>query len=1007
MGQEQSKAEGGAPSTKVPPPDAVSPFPAASDALKFPDFELRYSVPLDTSRPCVPGVWACFHNRVLCLCMITHSSDIAGQKLSELWNKYDATDGDVRQTIRGRLPNDAAAVMHCSFSVTLNDLFDCPLSFFPLFSFDTPQAALPILTQFLRIFMSKYGLAEIMRESATLCAGQSSAGPFIMPPTFVNAVFASQSAHSPLATYSIPASLSLPIPSNGGAAALSGDPAQSLFSPSSLKQMTALLLATAAPSQSASTFLSLPVASAAALRPLWVAMHELCGHPTRIVLGLKREFTSYCIKIDKLLTLCFDQMTDPMTICASQTDAGTVGSDQHGFGAMVVMILLLHVSRFLPNRLLLLGTNFPVFIIKLLKILSSRYESLNVRFAQQSDAFTLSWRDAMQSYIEMWLVACIRLCINLVDPWERWRALPSSQPIDAQVSVAVLSATHIAGSRGSLVFSAPSAASGMASFSRLPPALAESAADISRVLTENGCADVLTGILTNLQSSAVHGFVHSLSFLQRTLLHVTLECAGTLCHHQPIAQQALFRSGGVGIIMNLVGWPTEYSDWSQWFLQEQMSSETQSPSLSFPPVFELQLLSFQVVGEAACGHPESIYFLSRSSGFERCVDLMLWVSIFDDNSHLVLETQQKLLARLSKPRTTSANLQQATFSSFSREVEDSSSTFIYDEFMRDERIFHDLTRNSSRGDEFHLLVPPIPLPSTELHSLSLFQHEFCLPNFMAASAQRQLFDVLYSLCLRSVDFDRNAAAAATRSPTAVAPVSSNAPPLHQYLFHLIFNLFDDNLTVSTHTRLARDYLQASATPFLQHQSIAWWRQILHAFSKSAEEGESRAVQDFLNWLWSHPSIYEYWFSDWFYFMDDVLPVDMPVSHALEPASPAQPVSGESNLGTGPASLQAKINSSLLDFPLLAPSLSLDGQDALPEHASHLPPSALLFNPRDFATPIPLLSLSNASLSNDRNESLDQITQSMLRTGLMIDLRVAVLQLLTTLITIFGNTGMRS
>ena len=460
------------------------------------------------------------------------------------------------------------------------------------------EADLAVLAEFIDLFSSKYGFQPVCQTAKDIAAplaapiGGSRVTPVVVPTTFVTssgtAALPHQVATFSVAATAIPVATAPPalLPSSTAASPASGsNPAlPAVLSEAFFRDRMQRLLVVAQPpitAMDATTASAAPAAAAgvggvasspspppspsvasslhlptvAAQRPLWVAMHELCGHAPRVVLGIKRDFRRELMKMEKSLVLCFDQMIDPIGLCARQQSgllpvmpsaattaatpatpppaaaaadpspgtghrrqqsvdivAASTGVDPHGIGAVLMMTLMLEVSRFLPNSIMLQGTNFSVFLIKLIKIIVSRYESLRVRFSGHTDAATTQWRVAMAAYLEMWLMSCIRVCINLIDPWSRWRALPSptrnTEPesesarargphgnSDSGMAAVVLSAGPINDKLGSLVFSDASSALGMAAFSMVPPCLAEAAADTARTLTENGLIDILSGTM--------------------------------------------------------------------------------------------------------------------------------------------------------------------------------------------------------------------------------------------------------------------------------------------------------------------------------------------------------------------------------------------------------------------------------------------------------------------------------------------------------------------------------
>jgi hypothetical protein len=124
------------------------------------------------------------------------------------------------------------------------------------------------------------------------------------------------------------------------------------------------------------------LASAAAVQPEWTNSYQSRGHPSRLIQGLKREFTKGCLALDKQLLACFEQCisVDAVCLAANRKQSVTVSSSATNIGAfcdvcepLLIMHLLLIVTKFAPNRAMLRAQKFHAWVVKLLKIVNSRF----------------------------------------------------------------------------------------------------------------------------------------------------------------------------------------------------------------------------------------------------------------------------------------------------------------------------------------------------------------------------------------------------------------------------------------------------------------------------------------------------------------------------------------------------------------------------------------------------------------------------------------------------------
>jgi hypothetical protein len=431
-----------------------------------------------------------------------------------------------------------------------------------------------------------------------------------------------------------------------------------------------------------------------------------------------------------------------------------------------------------------------------------------------------------ENHSESLLLCCIRLCIQLIDPWQSWRALPLSSYSNGIETSGVLRAASNDQWRAHVLQSPVAVLSG------------------AQMLAESGLPDVLSAMLLRSCRNPASG-------QSELLMKLILECAGSMCRHHSAAQGTFLQSGALDAVCELAGWPESFSAWQEAIVSHQAGESTvwTQMNVSFDSVFQKQLLVVQVVSAACHGRADIVEHVQRSGFFDRCVDVFLWISLVSTQSKSVVNADRLFNSRTPQSNT-SKSPSQAKHDPALSNLHDEKSVF--DEFVNEESLRHRIADENV----FHLLAEPaLPRHSGTFSAWSLHHstlhddnghHSISLPT---CSPLQQLFDAILIACVKSCELRRVHHQRHVSQPTSSW--------LHQHLFQLQLDLFDESICASEHSPVARQFLRDDI-PVLQLYSIRWWMLLWQLESNHVSDKQhAREASDLLEWIRSKP-LYTMW-----------------------------------------------------------------------------------------------------------------------------------------------------
>lgn len=228
------------------------------------------------------------------------------------------------------------------------------------------------------------------------------------------------------------------------------------------------------------------------------------GHPSRFVLGLRREFQSACLKIDKFFAEAFESQVDFIT-----PDVPVASESVPG---LTVASLLFLLTFYLPNRLILMRSKCHTWILKLIKVLFKRYTTL-LNLSVNSTMENLknsSFLTEMIAFVEPLLFLCLKICNNLIDPFNSWRS-HTGDSLDLPVK----------------------SSSSLYDFS----------VSVTVQMEESGLLDTLTGLIHELSQYQKKGGAIDLPTGQLILHQAAFELIGSMCYFSTTVKHAFYHTG--------------------------------------------------------------------------------------------------------------------------------------------------------------------------------------------------------------------------------------------------------------------------------------------------------------------------------------------------------------------------------------------------------------------------------------------------------------------------------